>query len=90
MTGFGGMVSFQIKGGYAETDRFISALNLIARAASLGGVHSTLVHPAAMWAASLSEAELIAKGVLPNLVRFSVGIEHVDDLIADISAALEG
>ena len=89
MTGFGGMVSFQIKGGYAETDRFISGLDLIARAASLGGVHSTIVHPAAMWAGSFSEAELIEKGVLSNLVRFSVGIEHADDLIADLSAALE-
>jgi methionine-gamma-lyase len=88
MKGFGGMVSFQIKGGYADTDRFLSRLTLIARAASLGGVHSTIVHPAAMWAGSFSEAELAEKGVLPNLVRFSVGIEHADDLIADVRAAL--
>lgn len=88
MRGFGGMVSFQIKGDYAATDRFISGLQLIARAASLGGVHSTLVHPAAMWAGSFSEAELLEKGVLPNLVRFSVGIEHETDLIADLEAAL--
>lgn len=88
MNGSGGMISFQIKGGYADTDRFLSRLTLIARAASLGGVHSTIVHPAAMWAGSFSEAELTEKGVLPNLVRFSVGIEHADDLIADVRAAL--
>lgn len=89
MDGFGGMLSFQVQGGYEATDRFISHLTLIARAASLGGTHSTIAHPAAMWAGSFSEEELIAKGILPNLVRLSVGIEDASDLIGDISAALD-
>jgi cystathionine beta-lyase/cystathionine gamma-synthase len=89
MAGFGGVLSVQIKGDYATTDRFLSELKLITRAASLGSVHSLIVHPAAMWAASFSEEELIARGVMPNLVRLAVGIEDQDDLIADLGRALE-
>lgn len=88
MSGFGGMLSFQVRGGYAAADRVLSALTLIGRAASLGGVHSTIVHPAAMWAGSYSEDDLTARGVLPNLLRLSVGIEDTGDLIADLRAAL--
>jgi cystathionine beta-lyase/cystathionine gamma-synthase len=89
MSGFGGMVSFQVRGGFAETNAFIAALRLIVHASSLGGVHSNIVHPAAMWAATFSEAELIDKGILPNLVRLSVGIENAQDLIADLVMALD-
>lgn len=89
MSGFGGMLSFQVRGGFAEADRLIAALALIGRAASLGGYHSTVVHPAAMWAGSFSEAEMAERGVLPNLLRLSVGIEDTDDLIADLRAALD-
>lgn len=88
MVGFGGMLSLQVRGGFAAADNVMSTLKLIGRAASLGGVHSTVVHPAAMWAGSFSEAELTEKGVLPNLLRLSVGIEDTDDLIGDMSAAL--
>ncbi|NDJ75227.1 MAG: aminotransferase class I/II-fold pyridoxal phosphate-dependent enzyme [Chloroflexi bacterium] len=90
MHGFGGMLSFQVRGGYAATDRFMSGLKLIARAASLGGIHSLIVHPAAMWAGYFSEQGLLEKGILPNLVRLSVGIEDADDLVADIGTALDG
>jgi cystathionine beta-lyase/cystathionine gamma-synthase len=83
------MVSFQVRGGFAETNAFIAALRLIVHASSLGGVHSNIVHPAAMWAATFSEAELIDKGILPNLVRLSVGIENAQDLIADLVMALD-
>ncbi len=89
MRGFGGMLSFQVRGGYVAADRVMARLALIGRAASLGGVHSTIVHPAAMWAGSFSEDELAAKGVLPNLLRLSVGIEAEHDLIADLGAALD-
>lgn len=89
MRGFGGMLSLQVRGGFDAADRVMSALKLIGRAASLGGVHSTIVHPAAMWAGSFSEQELIEKGVLPNLLRLSVGIEDSEDLIADLGTALD-
>ncbi|MCD4687182.1 MAG: aminotransferase class I/II-fold pyridoxal phosphate-dependent enzyme [Anaerolineae bacterium] len=89
MTGFGGMLSFQVRGGFTEADRLIAAFDLIGRAASLGGYHSTIVHPAAMWAGSYTEAEMAERGVLPNLLRLSVGIEDPDDLIADVRAALD-
>ncbi|MCI0714460.1 MAG: aminotransferase class I/II-fold pyridoxal phosphate-dependent enzyme [Chloroflexi bacterium] len=88
MTGFTGMLSFELDGGLATTDAFISHLTLVDRAASLGGVHSLMVHPAAMWSQSFTEEQLIARGIPPSLVRFSVGLEGVDDLLADIHHAL--
>lgn len=88
MSGFTGMLSFELNGDYAMTDQFISRLQLIDRAASLGGVHSLIVHPAAMLASILSEEQFIERGVLPSLVRLSVGLESADDLIRDLMRAL--
>jgi cystathionine gamma-lyase len=88
MTGFGGMLSFEVKGGYEAADRCLSRLRLPARAASLGGVESLAVHPASNFLhyMTLEEAERI--GIPPGLLRISVGLEGKDDLIADFDQAL--
>lgn len=89
MRGFGGMMALEIKGGYEETDRFVSALNLPMNAVSLGGVESLVVHTAAMWGGVMTEEQMRTAGIQPNYVRFSVGLEHVEDLKADLRQALQ-
>jgi cystathionine beta-lyase/cystathionine gamma-synthase len=88
MSGFGGMLSFEVKGGYEAADRCLSRLRLPARAASLGGVESLAVHPASNFLhyMTLEEAERI--GIARGLLRISVGLEGKDDLIADFEQAL--
>jgi methionine-gamma-lyase len=88
MKGFGGVLSFAVRGGYGATQRFISALKLPTQAVSLGGYESLVVHAAAMWEGTLGEAGLMEAGIQPNLVRFSVGLEDEQDLIADLQQAL--
>jgi methionine-gamma-lyase len=90
MSGFGGMLSFEVRGGAAAAERCIAGMTLAARAGSLGGVESLVVHPAAMWAHSMSEERLREAGIQPGLVRFSVGLEGERDLIADLERALAG
>jgi cystathionine gamma-lyase len=89
MTGFTGMMSVELRGGYEKADRFISSLKLGSYAASLGGVETLLVHPAAMWGDTLTEAQRKAMEVGENLVRISVGLEDERDLIDDFSHALD-
>ena len=88
MSGFGGMLSFEVKGGYEAADRCLTRLRLPARAASLGGVESLAVHPASNFLhyMTLEEAERI--GIAAGLLRISVGLEGKDDLIADFEQAL--
>lgn len=88
MRGYGGVLSFAVKGGYAATQRFIGALKLPTQAVSLGGYESLIVHAAAMWMGTLGETGLEEAGIQPNLVRFSVGLEDERDLIADLRQAL--
>lgn len=88
MKGFGGVLSFAVRGGYGATQRFISALKLPTQAVSLGGYESLVVHAAAMWEGTLGEAGLMEAGIQPNLVRFSVGLEDEQDLLADLQQAL--
>jgi len=85
MTGFGGMVSFIVRGGPAAAAAVASATKLFFLAESLGGVESLVDHPASMTHASLAGSAL---QVDTGLLRLSVGIEHVDDLIADLGQAL--
>ncbi|MBA4543443.1 aminotransferase class I/II-fold pyridoxal phosphate-dependent enzyme [Thermoactinomyces daqus] len=89
MSGFGGMIAFAIKGGYEATARFVSALKLSLNAVSLGGVDSLVVHTAAMWGGVMNEEQMRTAGIPPNFVRYSVGIEHIDDLKADVLQALQ-
>ncbi|WP_368641248.1 aminotransferase class I/II-fold pyridoxal phosphate-dependent enzyme [Castellaniella ginsengisoli] len=89
MRGFGAVVAYSIRGGYAATQRFVGALKLATQAVSLGGVETLAVHTASMWASSMTEADMRAAGIEPNFIRMSVGVEHVDDLKADLAQALE-
>jgi cystathionine gamma-lyase len=89
MSGFTGMMSVELRGGYKAADRFIASLKLGSYAASLGGFETLLVHPAAMWGDTLTEAQRSAMEVGENLVRISVGLEDERDLIADFSQALD-
>lgn len=88
--GFGGMVSFEIKGGEQEVRSFVEALQLFSLAESLGGVESLVCHPPSMTHAPVSAEALAAAGIKPNLIRLSVGIEGGEDLVADVVGALEG
>lgn len=88
MTGFGGVLSAELAGGFEAADRLISRLKLFARATSLGGVESLIVHPASMWVKAMSEEQLRHAGIAPGLVRISVGIESEHDLIDDFRQAL--
>jgi cystathionine beta-lyase/cystathionine gamma-synthase len=90
MTGFGGTLAFQVNGGYSGTEAFMSGLRFAKQAVSLGGFETLAVHAAAMWAGTLSDEQVRAAGVDPNLVRLSVGLEHPSDIIADLDAALGG
>lgn len=87
--GFGAMVSFQLNGGIDGVQRFVNALQYFTLAESLGGVESLVAHPATMTHASMDEAARATAGIDDSLLRLSVGIEHVDDLVADLNAALD-
>jgi cystathionine gamma-lyase len=84
MTGFGGMLSFEIRGGLEEARRFVESLKIFTLAESLGGVESLIEIPSVMTHASLSIDERRAIGLRDNLIRVSVGIEDIDDLIMDL------
>jgi cystathionine gamma-synthase len=88
MKGYGGVVSFTVKGYLDATSRFIDALQIPLIAASFGGVESLVEQPALMSFYELSTQERLAVGISENLVRLSLGIEDVDDLIADLDQAL--
>jgi cystathionine gamma-synthase len=88
MSGFGGVVSFTVKGDLEATSHFIDALQIPLIAASFGGVESLVEQPALMSFFELSTEERLAVGISENLVRLSLGIEDADDLIADLDQAL--
>jgi cystathionine beta-lyase/cystathionine gamma-synthase len=89
MRGFGGVMGVRLKADYAGTARFVASLQLARQAVSLGGVDTLIVHAAAMWAGTLSDEALQATGIEPSLVRLSIGLEHPDDLIADLRRGLD-
>ncbi len=90
MKDFGGMISFTLKDDAIEKAlTFLKSTHLFALAESLGGVESLVGHPATMTHASIPKAEREANGLKDSLIRLSVGIEHVDDLIADLEGALD-
>ena len=88
MHDFGGMVSVVIKGDKEETFRIASNFQVFSLAESLGGVESLVNHPATMTHASIPKEERERVGVVDSLLRFSVGIEHIDDLLEDLKQAL--
>jgi len=88
MPGFGGIVTFFVKGDLENARRFLERCEVFSLAESLGGVESLVDHPAIMTHASVPEAERAALGISDTLIRLSVGIEALDDLIADLDQAL--
>ncbi|MFY9677947.1 bifunctional o-acetylhomoserine/o-acetylserine sulfhydrylase [Glutamicibacter protophormiae] len=94
--GAGSVLAFDLPGGVEAGKAFVDALQLHSHVANLGDVRSLVIHPASTTHAQLSDAERLAAGVRPGLVRLSVGLEHIDDILADLDlgfqavAALEG
>ncbi len=86
--GFGGVVTFGIKGGRQAGRRLIDSVKLFSLLANVGDAKSLIIHPATTTHQQLSDEEQIATGTTPDLIRLSVGIEHVDDIIADLEQAL--
>ncbi len=87
--GFGAMLSLELEGGEAAVRAFVDGLDYFTLAESLGGVESLIAHPATMTHAAMSAEARAAAGIGDGLLRLSVGIEHADDLVADIAAALD-
>lgn len=84
----GGIVSFVVKGGLERGRKFLDALELCSLTANLGDTRSIATHPASTTHARLSEDERVSVGITPGLIRISVGLEHIDDIIGDIEQAL--
>jgi O-acetylhomoserine (thiol)-lyase len=87
--GYGGLVGFELKGGVASGKRFIDALKLFYHVANIGDARSLAIHPASTTHSQLSVEDQLATGVSEGYVRLSIGIEHIDDILADLSQALE-
>jgi O-acetylhomoserine (thiol)-lyase len=88
--GFGGMVVFGIKGGLATGRKFVDSLKLFSHLANVGDAKSLVLHPSSTSHSQLSEAQQKAGGLTPDLVRLSVGLEHIDDIIGDLEQAFSG
>lgn len=87
--GFGGVLTFRVKSGFEGAAELVSKLELILHVGSVGDSKSLIVHPASTTHSQLSESERVAAGVYPNMLRLSVGIENIDDLIYDLDNALK-
>ena len=85
----GSTFSFEVDGGEAEAFRFLNNLSLVKLAVSLGGTESLAQHPASMTHSDIAAADQARMGITPGMVRLSVGVEHPDDVIADLSNALD-
>jgi O-acetylhomoserine (thiol)-lyase len=86
--GAGSVLGFELPGGLEAGRRFVDALSLHSHVANIGDVRSLVIHPASTTHSQLSEEEQRAAGVAPGFVRLSVGIEHIDDILADIEQGL--
>jgi len=89
MTGFGSMISFELKGGLDAGRILMNHVHLAGLAVSLGGVETLISHPASMTHASMARADRIAAGITDGLVRLSIGIEDLADILADLEQALD-
>ncbi len=87
--GYGGILNFGIKGGKETASKFIDSLKLASHLANVGDAKTLVIHPASTTHEQLSEKEQITSGVMPNQVRISVGIEHIEDIKADFEQAFE-
>ena len=87
--GHGGLCGFELKGGKDAGRKFIDALELLYHVANLGDARSLAIHPASTTHSQLSVEDQAMSGVTPGYVRLSIGIEHIDDILADIGQALD-
>jgi O-acetylhomoserine (thiol)-lyase len=87
--GYGALLGFELAGGMEAGRRFIDALKMIYHVANIGDARTLAIHPASTTHSQLDAEEQAATGVTPGYVRLSIGIEHIDDILADLSQALE-
>jgi O-acetylhomoserine (thiol)-lyase len=87
--GAGSIFTFEVKGGQAEAHRVIDSLEIFSLLANVADVKSLVIHPATTTHSQLNEEELADQGITPATIRLSIGTEHIDDLIADLSQALD-
>lgn len=85
----GGVVTFELKGGLEQGRKFLDAIKMCSLTANLGDTRTTVTHPASTTHAKLTEAERLSTGITPGLVRISVGLEHITDIVSDVEQALE-
>jgi O-acetylhomoserine (thiol)-lyase len=88
MTGASGLLAFGVKGGLDAGVRFIEAAQFMSHLANIGDTRTLIIHPASTTHRQLDEAQQVSAGVLPDMVRISVGLEHIDDILWDIDQAL--
>ncbi len=89
MSNGGGIITFELKGGIESGRHFLNALQMLSMTNNLGDSRSIASHPASTTHSKLSEAERQEVGITPGLIRISVGLEHFDDILADIIQGLE-
>jgi O-acetylhomoserine (thiol)-lyase len=89
LKGEGAIIGFGIKGGMEAAKKFIDSVKLLSHLANIGDAKSLVIHPASTTHQQLSEEEQEASGVTADFIRLSIGLEHIDDIIADIQQALE-
>ncbi|MEC8247200.1 MAG: PLP-dependent transferase, partial [Pseudomonadota bacterium] len=87
--GYGALLGFELAGGAEAGQRFIDALKMLYHVANIGDARSLAIHPASTTHSQLSAEDQLASGVTPGYVRLSIGIEHIDDILADLSQALK-
>ena len=87
--GCGAIFTFGIRGGIEAGRKFIDALHLFSHLANVGDAKSLVIHPASTTHQQLTESDMVAAGVTPDMVRLSVGIEDIDDIVWDLDEALE-
>jgi O-acetylhomoserine (thiol)-lyase len=87
--GFGGVLAFKLKGSGQRTTTFVESLQLASHLANVGDVRTLIIQPSATTHQQLSKEEQLQAGVTPNLLRVSVGLEHIDDIIADFEQAIQ-
>jgi methionine-gamma-lyase len=90
MHAFGGMLSFELKGGYRSGEELMNRVRLATLAVSLGNVDTLIEHPASMTHFGVPPEERLRAGISEGLVRFSVGIENIEDILEDLEQGLEG
>jgi methionine-gamma-lyase len=89
MDGFGGMIAFELKAGFEAASKMLNRLNLIKRAVSLGDTETLIQHPSSMTHSTYTPEEQAKHGITQGLVRISVGLECVNDILADLKQALD-